>query len=448
MPLEYVACLTTIPSRIHFVHLTLNSLVSQTKPFDRVYLCIPKHSLRFNCAYEIPESLSSRTDITILRCTDYGPATKILGLLEANLPEVGPTTRIFYCDDDRLYDPERSLRMYDASLKHPDSVICQATTPYWKFFLDGNPGHDHNSRGLFPAGKHLIQDGYVDVAEGFGGVLTQPRFFAKDVFVIPPEYRVVDDIWISGHLQTQSRTIWGLSMRTPPTHQADSADPLYKLQGPQDRKLCNEACIRYYQTTHGIWETIEALTLDQKLVVPTIENVHRLFSVLRDLQGPLKLSLSFDESPEIQHPDEYLLELKSVGTIEPMLASTVASLIPDCESLAATIASYKTTVRYLTEAKLLAKDTEEKLLAPIQQTIKDKRLKDRIETFLKSYAAFRETALKTTLFRTRLLCHACKTRIHHFVEVPCGHSVCGECKHPICPVCSKASTLIQPIAFS
>jgi hypothetical protein len=309
MPLEYVACLTTIPSRIHFVHLTVNSLLGQTRAFDRVYLCVPHTSVRFKCAYEIPESLASRTDITILRCTDHGPATKVLGLLEANLPEIGPTTRIFYCDDDRIYEPDRSKLFYEASLLHPDSVICQATTPYWKFFLDGNPGYEYNSCALFPAGKHLIQDGSVDIAEGFGGIVVQQRFFEADVFVIPPEYRVVDDIWLSGHIRKHSRTIWGLSVRTPKIHQGDAADPLYMLQGSQERKACNEACIRYYQTKHSLWENIEAITLDQKLIVPTIQNVHRLLSVLQDLRTPLKLTVSLD-LPVLHHPDEYLLELE------------------------------------------------------------------------------------------------------------------------------------------
>jgi hypothetical protein len=447
MPLEYVACLTTIPSRIRFVHLTLNSLLSQTRAFDRIYLCIPTMSVRFQCAYEIPESLASRTDITILRCTDYGPATKVLGLLEAALPDIGPSTRIFYCDDDRIYDTDRSTIFYEASLVHPDSMICQATTPYWKFFVDGNPGYEHNSRGLFPAGKHLIQDGYVDIAEGFGGVVVQPRFFEKDVFVIPPEYRVVDDIWVSGHIGKQSRTIWGVSARTPKTHQGDAQDPLYLLQGSQERKGCNEGCIRYYQTKHSIWENIEAITLDQKLVVPTIQNVHRLLSVLHELKSPLKLTVSLD-LPVLHHPDEYLLELETAAGLERSLSESVASLIPDCEMLSSRIHSYKTTVRYLTDAKLLTKESEEKLLAPVQTLIKEKRIKDRIESFVQSYTSYRGTVLRTSLFRARLLCHACKTRIHHYVSVPCGHLVCDGCKHPMCPVCSKATTILQPIAFS
>lgn len=447
MPVEYVACLTTIPSRIHFVHLTVNSLLNQKRPFDRIYVCIPHMSARFDCAYDIPESLSSRSDIVILRGTDYGPATKVLGLLEANLPDIGPSTRIFYCDDDRIYDPDRSSEFYDASIAHPDSVICQATTPYWKFFVDGNAGYEYNSQGLFPAGKHLIQNGHVDIAEGFGGVVIQPRFVTKDVFAIPANCRLVDDIWLSGHVLKNKWTIWGITTRTPIPHKGDEQDPLYLLKGTQDRRTCNAACINYYQTTHGLWESIEAITLDQKLIVPTIENVHRLLHTIRGLETPLRLTTSVDTLPLVQQPDEYIVELKTTPSVEKTVKTLVSELIPDCEHVHGLIQSYKTTVRYLADAKLLTKESEDKLLAPIQQLVKDKQIKERIDTFIKAYTTYRETILRTSLFRSRLLCHACKKRVYHYVAIPCGHLVCDECKASPCKVCTRPVSTMQLVAI-
>jgi hypothetical protein len=252
--MKTVACLTTIPSRIGLLDTTLNSLILQEEAFDRIYICIPHWSVRFNCSYEIPESLAKRTDITILRCTDFGPATKILGLLEANLPEIKPDTKIFFCDDDRVYPPTYSGQMMKALDEHPDSIICLATTPYWKFFTNGDPSYDITSSRDHPVGKYGVRSGWVDIFEGFGGVIVQPRFFEiLRAIDIPVEFRVVDDIWLSGHVRSNGWTIWGVCLPSPSTHEGDAQDPLSRLNGDNERFLCNQRCIAYYQAKYSVW---------------------------------------------------------------------------------------------------------------------------------------------------------------------------------------------------
>lgn len=254
-----VACVTTIPSRMQFLDRTLNSLVEQDDPFDRIFLCIPHWSVRFDCPYEIPESLANRTDVTIVRCTDFGPATKILGLLEANPPDLRPDTKIFFCDDDRIYPPTYWRQFKQASEAHPDAVICLATTPFWKFFVDGDPSYDRTSADEVPVGKYGVRSGWVDIFEGFGGVVVQPRFFdLPRAVAIPSEFRLVDDIWLSGHLRSNGRSVWGVCAPCPQTHDGDAADPLSRLEGDNERFLCNRRCIAYYQTTAHLWQEAPA----------------------------------------------------------------------------------------------------------------------------------------------------------------------------------------------
>ena len=443
--LDYVACLTTIPSRMDHLHLTLDSLLNQQKPFDRVYLCVPLLSVRFKCAYEIPERIATKKGVSIVRCTDMGPATKILGLLEANLPEIGPTTRIFFCDDDRVYESDRSKRFYEASREHPDAVVCLATTSYWKFFLDKNPGYDYNSDGDFPSGKYGVRSGYVDVFEGFGGVVVQPRFFGRDVVQIPSEYSVVDDIWLSGHIKKQGIKIWGVHALTPPMHDGAQNNPLYQLQGDQERSLCNRRCIEYYQTKHGIWDNVEATSLDQRIPIPSIDSVHRLMNTITALQGPLKLKST--EIPAIERPDEYILELSRFRDTDVELKRLLPPLLKDCEHVSTLIQQYTVAKSYLTENKLLSVDAQDRLWGPIHAFVTESSLRDRIDAFLVEYKRYRSDSLKAALFQSRLLCHSCRTRVYHFAIIPCGHLVCETCRRATCPVCSKPASACQPIAL-
>jgi hypothetical protein len=446
--LECVACLTTIPSRLDDIHLTLDSLSNQTVPFDKVYLCIPYVSKRFNIPYEIPESLLQRTDIVILRCSDHGPATKVLGLLEANLPEIGKTTRIFYCDDDRVYPSVIRDVYYKTSVEFPDRVICLATTSYWKFYVN-DIIRDYNSDKQFPAARYRVRDGFTDIAEGFGGVMVQPRFFTKDVYQIPPECRVVDDIWLSGHYRKNNFKIWGLStFESPVTHNGDKKDALYLLKGENDRKLCNSRCIEYYQTHYGIWDTVDHITLDSKLTLPQIPNISRLLSLLQDV-SPL-LELTPPTLPSIQKPDEYVFELnllKHTDTIE----TPISGLIEDCEKIMELHSDYLITTSYLRDHKLAANTSEltTRLMTPIHQFVKEKDLKKRVESYIRMYSQYRENILKCTIFKKRLLCHKCSIHIYHFVVIPCGHIICESCKtDPVnCPHCLRPITMIQSVVL-
>lgn len=94
--MRIVASLTTIPSRIWHIELVLNSLLSQTRPFDAIYLNIP-HRTRKNEEYSIPSFISPK--ITINRCDDFGPITKLIPTLEK---EENPNTFIITFDDDRI----------------------------------------------------------------------------------------------------------------------------------------------------------------------------------------------------------------------------------------------------------------------------------------------------------------------------------------------------------
>jgi len=51
--------------------------------------------------------------------------------------------------------------------------------------------------------NHILfsKSGYVDMFEGYGGVMLQPNHFDDTAFEIPENVLMVDDIWLSGNLE-------------------------------------------------------------------------------------------------------------------------------------------------------------------------------------------------------------------------------------------------------
>jgi hypothetical protein len=443
--MKYVASLSTIPSRIEHLHFTLDSLQNQSRPFDKIYLCIPPECKRLGKPYILPDSLMSRKGIEILRCSDYGPATKVLGLLAAKLPEITPDTKIFFCDDDRVYEPTRADDFWKASEEYPESVICTASTPYWKFFVDGQV-YDYNSEKDFPAGRHKIRDGYMDIFEGFGGVIVKPRFFDSSVFNIPAEFKVVDDIWLSGCIKKTGRKIWGLNLTVPTTHKGDSVDPLWALKGDQDRKVCNPKCIQHMRKAFRIWNNVESLSLDNNIVIPTTPNVQRLHGLMYPILEHLKMPTLPPIS--LQKPETYIAELTedvdSFTNTSNTLEKLTSDLVPICERFGTMLNDYKTATRFFVDHKL---DIPPTLEAPLEKFLSESNLKSKLNEYISLHQDVRGWILRATLFKRRLFCHVCQQHIYHFVSTPCGHLSCDECKATVCKVCGKQTTGVHSVAF-
>src|SRR5687768_8477868 len=92
-----VFSLTTTPDRINRIRPTLESLRDQTRPANAIYLNVPYYSRKTGKPYQLPEWLDDFPEVTVVRCEDYGPATKLIPALEL---EKDPETIIIVVDDD------------------------------------------------------------------------------------------------------------------------------------------------------------------------------------------------------------------------------------------------------------------------------------------------------------------------------------------------------------
>ena len=122
--LKVYVSFTTIPSRIDKIKNVLDSLRTQTYKIDQVVLNIPYYSNRFKKSYELPDFLSDYNDILIInRCEDYGPGTKLLGILDY-IYDYSSNDVIIIIDDDRVIESTLVESLVNEHIQYPDKVIA------------------------------------------------------------------------------------------------------------------------------------------------------------------------------------------------------------------------------------------------------------------------------------------------------------------------------------
>lgn len=199
---DIVVCLTTIPSRIGRLPGILKSLLYQSQRPQAIRLHIPHRSRREGCTYRIPDEIQRLQSVEIVRCTDWGPATKLLPALAAFDTE----QKILVVDDDRLYPPDLVEVFARWSKVFPQAALGMSG---WRVAPDlaARPASAIDAllhRSPAPVKSTRLQVPCpVDVLMGYTGYLVQPGFFdataVADYSQAPDAAFYVDDIWISAH---------------------------------------------------------------------------------------------------------------------------------------------------------------------------------------------------------------------------------------------------------
>ena len=413
--MQFVVSLTTIPDRVPYLEITIASLLQQSKKPDAIYVCLPHYSKRFQKPYPLPTFTDER--IKLVRCQDYGPATKILGLLAECPPEITNETRIVFCDDDRIYDHGHLEALYDASLEKPNTVICLATSPHWKYFIAPATTYEYNSELIFPAGRHNYSDGYMDIFEGFGGVLVHKTMFDSRVFDIPSEIQFVDDIWLSGHVKVNKLAIWGVSFTIPACHSGNDVSPLYALSGHQERKFLNQKAIEWYQQRHSIWKDV-ASRIEPSCLIPVFESLIYKFNAIFP-QRP------FDTPRETLSGSELVAFLTTNEEWAQTLTSRANEMLTDLSKLHHQLQS----LRLLEEYR--PKEIETTLLRKLEAK------RGAFTSIMEEYNEYVRQQTLPSKLKHRLLCQVCKQAFLDGVYVSCGHGVCLGCKSVQCKICKK-----------
>ena len=205
---DLIVGLTTIPSRLPFLLPTLKSLLLQHVPPGRILLHLPKHSRREQVEYLIPEELQNLEVIKIIRCPDWGPATKIL----PTLLNSDPDQRVVAVDDDRIYHPTLLEDLLVASERYPNTAVGCFGLIVPLDRVDRRKGLVGRTidglgfrRGVSLRGSRLRRPLPVDILHGYGGVMVRPRFFDLDDLAdfqgAPDAAWLEDDTWFAAHCQ-------------------------------------------------------------------------------------------------------------------------------------------------------------------------------------------------------------------------------------------------------
>lgn len=207
----FVVSFSTTPHRIDKIHKTIETVFNQTLKPEKVYISIPYVFKRDNMPYHIPEWLANDKRITILRTEDYGPATKLLGLLEQ--VKLDPKQMIITVDDDISYPEQTFLYLVYHAARHPERAIGISGVDL-QYDIDGLVSQDVIN-GII-SGFYYTK--FTTVLQGFASVAYRAGFFDESIFDIvnaPRECINSDDLYLSYHLASKNilrQSIWNKYM--------------------------------------------------------------------------------------------------------------------------------------------------------------------------------------------------------------------------------------------
>jgi hypothetical protein len=133
---EYIISLTTMPCRFKNIHLTIDSILNQTILPTKIIIHIPrKYNFRVHTEIskdKIDSFINKYSDTNIVVNiieNDYGPGTKLLGLLSSDtITDIKPDTYIILIDDDNIYKPYM-IEYFDNYMKI-NNCVCASYYVY------------------------------------------------------------------------------------------------------------------------------------------------------------------------------------------------------------------------------------------------------------------------------------------------------------------------------
>jgi hypothetical protein len=270
---EMILSFTTIPPRYQYLGRIVSRIAAQTERPDRVELYLPRNYRRFPGERPSLPPLPDWIDV-IQTSKDFGPATKILPAAERWR---GRDVGILYFDDDQKYDSNWLARFKALRRERPNEVLCErgfhlheisdverTEAPQPRALRRPADGKDWRYRLKRAASLSMVKplrhgfsaSGYIDLAEGNGGVSIKADWLDRRASDIPDILWTVDDAWLSGMFELAGVNIWlnhrGYVQKAFP--EADQLEPLYKfVEKGVGRAEANRRCIDYLRDAYGVW---------------------------------------------------------------------------------------------------------------------------------------------------------------------------------------------------
>lgn len=193
---DVVISLTSIPSRLSTLHLTIKSLLNQGVSFEKIILWL-HHDLEKNLPPALQKLQGKRFEIRY--CATTEPHRKLVETLKLH-----PDRIIVTCDDDVMYPDDWLFRLLESWKHTPDDIVAHRCRKIR--FKDGEimPYRTWHSEPTGQSSSHAV-------ALGWGGVLFPPgslddRVLDRDAYMrLSPR---ADDLWYKA-----MATLKGTAMR-------------------------------------------------------------------------------------------------------------------------------------------------------------------------------------------------------------------------------------------
>jgi Glycosyl transferase family 2 len=163
-----IVSLTSIPSRLDLIHITIRSLLTQSLAAKKVILWL-NDSLKLHIPKTLNELQSDRFEIKFrsLNC----PHRKLIFCLDEY-----PETDIVTCDDDVIYEKDWLKKLYQDHLIYPKDIIAHEC----RIIKMNSDGSTQEYRHWSPVSAAGISDPWL-MPIGYGGVYYPSRSLHSDV---------------------------------------------------------------------------------------------------------------------------------------------------------------------------------------------------------------------------------------------------------------------------
>lgn len=188
---EVIISLTSYPARIRAVHLTVRSLLDQTRPADRIQLWLAREQFP-NGKEELPDELKALEGGAFQICfcnVDLRCHKKYFYTMQEN-----PDSIVITVDDDVMYDKKLVETLLTSYRRYPYAVSCMRAH---EVAFNGDTFAEYNSWKRNT--KRIYQPSMGLLPTGVGGVLYPPHVLNEKAFDIEAIQRLclnADDLWL------------------------------------------------------------------------------------------------------------------------------------------------------------------------------------------------------------------------------------------------------------
>ncbi|ETJ35882.1 hypothetical protein Q604_UNBC09799G0003 [human gut metagenome] len=186
---KVIISLTTIPSRIDTVWITIESLLRQSYKPDRIILWLGKELFQ-NIALPKELLLQKKRGLEIYYCKDLICHTKYYYTLKEN-----PESNIITVDDDIIYYKNMIKELIDVGKRYPKNIVCHRAH---EILLDSNYNIKKYKEWNWE-GKKVQGPSNRLLQTGVSGVLYPPHSLNNEVLNKDKFMRLcpkADDVWL------------------------------------------------------------------------------------------------------------------------------------------------------------------------------------------------------------------------------------------------------------